>query len=81
MEGDSDAAEIHMPERVTIWDETDSLLLSRDDFIEIGNIAQKVKPTLEGVSEVIKTCNLHRVILGNKSISIAEGVNSFLEFV
>jgi hypothetical protein len=34
---------------VTIWGETDGLLLIRDRFVEIGNVTQALKLTLEGV--------------------------------
>jgi hypothetical protein len=54
---------------VTIWDETDGLLLSYDRLVEIGNVTQPLKPTKEGVPEVIETSGLVRVILGYNSIS------------
>jgi hypothetical protein len=34
---------------VTIWGETDGLLLSRDRFVDIGNVTQALKPTKKGV--------------------------------
>ena len=40
---------------MTIWGETDGLLLRRDRFIKIGNVAQMLEPTLEGDPEVIET--------------------------
>jgi hypothetical protein len=39
---------------VTIWDETDGLLLSRDRSINIGIVTETLKPAKEGVPEAIK---------------------------
>jgi len=39
---------------VTIWGETDGLLLSLDRFINISKVAETPKSTLERASEVIE---------------------------
>ena len=43
---------------MTIWSETDSLLLSCDRFIKIDKIAEALKPKKEGDSKVIEMCRL-----------------------
>jgi hypothetical protein len=48
---------------VTIWGEMGGLLLSCDRFVEIGNLSPLLKPTKEGVSEVIEACRLVRVTI------------------
>jgi hypothetical protein len=65
--------------RVTIWGETDRLLLRCDRFVEIHNVTQTLEVTLEGYSEITETCRLHRMILGYKSIRNSNGVDGFLE--
>jgi hypothetical protein len=48
---------------MTVWGETDSLLQSRDRFINVTNFTQRFKPTTEGGSEVIEMHRLVRVII------------------
>jgi len=46
LEGYSEVTEISRFLRVTIWGETDGLLLSRDCFIKIRNITQMLEATM-----------------------------------
>jgi hypothetical protein len=40
--------------KVTIWGETDGLLLNRERIVEISNVTQALEPTTEGAPEVIE---------------------------
>jgi hypothetical protein len=46
MEGGPEVIEMHRPVRVAMRGEMGSLLLRCNCFVEIGNVAQKLKPIL-----------------------------------
>lgn len=49
--------------RMAIWGETDGLLPSHDCFTHIGRAAETLKPTNQGVYEVIVTMRLLEVTI------------------
>ena len=59
-EGISEVIEMYRLLRVTIWSEKDGLLLGRDSFLKISDVAEMLKPAVEGVSEVIEKCQAYR---------------------
>jgi hypothetical protein len=46
--------------RLARWGEAGGLLLSRNRFMNIGNVIQMLKPAKEGISEVTEICRLVR---------------------
>ena len=64
---------------MTIWGETDGLLLSRDCFIKIGKVAETLKPTLEGDSEVIEICRLVRVTIWGETDGLLLSRDRFIK--
>jgi hypothetical protein len=78
-EGVSEVIETSRLVRVTIWGETDGLLLSRDRFIKIAKVAETLKPTLEGVSEVIETSRLVRVTIWGETDGLLLSRDRFIK--
>jgi hypothetical protein len=65
--------------RVTSWRETDSLLLSRDCFVEIGDVTQTLKPVKEGASEAVETSRLVGVTIWSEMDSLLLSRDRFIE--
>ena len=55
---------------VTIWGKRDSLLLSGDRFVNIGNVTETLKPTTEGDPEVRETSGLVGMTIRTKADSL-----------
>jgi hypothetical protein len=66
---------------MTGWGETYCLLLSRDRFININRVAQMLKPTPKGVSEVIEMSRLVGVTIWGEANGLLVRRDPFIKIV